>query len=248
MKKVIVILLVLCAFAAQANTPAKRFETAEKHYKENKFNEALNEYSNLEKEGYKGVELYYNMANCYYKMGQLGLAIAYLEKAMKIDPADEDVVANLAFVDSKLEYKVKSGDKGLTAWFNRMMYLFSADGWTRYGLILWVFAFLGLIAMRIRLIKRGLNIVITSWIAMVLGVMCLVIGYVHYNRVSGYNKAVLVQGSVNVKESPADNAKTLGTFHEGARFKLHQVKGEWYEVSVDGRNHGWVRKTEAELI
>lgn len=231
-----------------ATSPEKGFTTAEKLYKENKFAEALNEYANIEKDGYKGVELYYNMANCYYKLGDFGMSIAYLEKARKIDPADEDVTANLKFVDSKLEFKVKSGEKGLTAWFNRMVYLFSADNWTRYGLILWVFAFFGFIAMRAQLIKRRLNIRIASWVALNLGIVCLVMGYIHYTRVSGPTKAVLVEGSVNIKASPADNSKTLGTFHEGARFKLHQVKGDWYEVSVDGNNHGWVKKSEAEII
>ena len=66
-------------------------------YKGGSYNKAIDEYKQLVDEGYSGVALFYNLGNSYYRIGKLGYAILYYEKALKLSPSDEDVQHNLNF-------------------------------------------------------------------------------------------------------------------------------------------------------
>jgi tetratricopeptide (TPR) repeat protein len=78
-----------------ADEEAKQlFKEANQCYQEGKFNEALEHYKKLENLGYQSGALYYNMGNTYYKLGAVGYAILYYEKAAKLIGNDEDLIAN----------------------------------------------------------------------------------------------------------------------------------------------------------
>lgn len=234
--------------AAQAQDFQKIFDTAEKLYKENKFNEALQEYQALEKRNYAGKELYYNMGNCYYKANMNGMAIAYYEKALKYDPADEDIQANLRLVNSKTEDKLNEEEKGLAAWFKQAVNVMAADKWAKLGLTLWLLGFLGFVLFKVGLLRKGFFTAGLSWFCVSLGALALVCGYLNYRMMNRHNAVVIIGPLVQVKSSPSETAKKLYDLHEGAKVSLHDASDKWYEISIDNENYGWVKKEEAVMI
>ena len=105
MKKIsILILTVMFSVAVMAQNADERFEQANEAYNEGLYDQALTGYSAIETEGLESSVLFYNMGNTYYKMKDYPHAILYYEKALKLDPSDEDTrvnleIANLAVVD-----------------------------------------------------------------------------------------------------------------------------------------------------
>lgn len=245
-KLTLIIVSFLLVFAAQAQKPEEVFAAAEKFYKANNFDKALAEYEKLSKKGYSGKDLFYNMGNCYFKLNELGLAITYYEKAAKFDPADKDIVANLRLANSKTEDKINNEQKGLSGWFNRLTHVMAPDTWTKYGVLLWLFAFATFFLVRLKIIKRGFEF--ASWTAILFAVCFFVLGFVHYRSINTESKAVVIESMVQVKSSPSENAKNLYILHEGAKVNLHQARSSWYEISIDNDNYGWVKRTEAEVI
>jgi tetratricopeptide (TPR) repeat protein len=245
-KLVFFIAFFFLVFASLAQTQKTIFSNAEKFYKANNFDKALAEYEKLNAKGYSGMDLYYNMGNCYFKLDKLGLAIAYYEKAAKFDPSDNDVVANLRLANAKTEDKINNEQKGLGGWFNRLIHIMAPDTWTKYGVILWIFAFGTFILVRLKFIKRVFEI--ASWSAILFAVCFFIFGFLHYKSVSQSTKAVVIESTVQVKSSPSENSKNLYILHEGAKVNLHQVRDLWYEISIDNDNYGWVMKSEAEII
>lgn len=248
MRRLIVICCCLFAFGARAQDAERIFVTAEKLYKEDKFKDAIREYQILENREYTGKELFYNMGNCYYKTGQLGMAIAYYEKALKCDPADEDIKANLRLVNSKIEDKINDEEKGLAAWFKRFIHILPADRWTKIGIILWLLGFLGLVLAKINLVKKTRTMSISSWLGIVFGVFALSFGFINYKMTNRHNTAVITEAMVQVKSLPSVSAKNLYILHEGAKVFLHKTNDAWYEISIDNENYGWVKKEDAEVI
>jgi tetratricopeptide (TPR) repeat protein len=62
-----------------------------------RFEEAIENYKKIEGQGAVSSELYLNLGNTHYKLNQVGPAIYYYEKALKLDPINEDVLNNLVF-------------------------------------------------------------------------------------------------------------------------------------------------------
>ncbi|MCX7641584.1 MAG: hypothetical protein N2Z20_03005 [Elusimicrobiales bacterium] len=74
---------------------SQNIDEASRLYKENKYQESLNIYlSAIEKENLNPY-LYYNAANCYYKLGKQEMALVYYIKAFIINPRISYNLSNL---------------------------------------------------------------------------------------------------------------------------------------------------------
>ncbi|MCK7528273.1 MAG: tetratricopeptide repeat protein [Ignavibacteriales bacterium] len=99
-----IILLAIYASAVFANTEINSLmQSGNELYKNNQYQSAIDEYNKLVKQGYEGTSLYYNLGNAHYRLGKVGFAILYYEKALKFSPGDEDTKHNLALAKRNLK-------------------------------------------------------------------------------------------------------------------------------------------------
>ena len=61
------------------------------------YEQAIVSYDSIEKLGYISSELYFNLGNCYYKLNKVAPTIYNYEKALLLDPLNEDAKNNLVF-------------------------------------------------------------------------------------------------------------------------------------------------------
>ncbi|KPL07505.1 hypothetical protein AMJ85_09375 [candidate division BRC1 bacterium SM23_51] len=76
----------------------QRFDTANNHYQNKQFKEALAEYRRLIDAGIRDPVLFYNAGNAYVQLGQNGRAVAMYERALRWAPRDQGARRNLAHV------------------------------------------------------------------------------------------------------------------------------------------------------
>ena len=96
MKKIFFLLLMIANSVVAQNTD-DLFKSANDLYKNEKLEEAIELYKKIETQGLVSSELYYNLGNSYYKLNKVGPSIYYYEKALKLNPLNEDVKNNLVF-------------------------------------------------------------------------------------------------------------------------------------------------------
>jgi tetratricopeptide (TPR) repeat protein len=89
------------AFSA-APQEAARFEEAAKAYQAGDFAKAREIYEGLSAEHKRDSNLCYNLGNVYYRLGEMGRAILWYERALKRRPYDIEIRDNLTFVRSGL--------------------------------------------------------------------------------------------------------------------------------------------------
>lgn len=245
MRTSIILMLLLQTLFLQAKDNTALFNSANAAYKKNQFDSALVNYKKLEENKLAGVELYYNMANCYYKLNQLGHAIAYYEKAYRLDPTDEDIKANLRLANARITDKINIEEKGLSAWFKSVTYLFSADRFATLGLTLWILGFAGLIMLAYKIVKTGrfyfIGLIVT-------GSVLLLLGFIQYKSITKKSKAVIIASSVQIKTQPNDESKSVYNLHEGTKVNLHGQSDDWYEISIDNENYGWIKASDLIII
>ncbi len=98
--KLLIIFLLLGSLSFRADVNSL-MQKGNEFYKSNQFQLAIDEYNKLVKQGFEGTSLYYNLGNAHYRLGKIGYAILYYEKALKLSPADEDVKHNLGTCKTK---------------------------------------------------------------------------------------------------------------------------------------------------
>jgi tetratricopeptide (TPR) repeat protein len=112
---------------------------ANKAYTDGLYNNALELYKQVLKEGYESADLYYNIGNVYYKMNDFTSAILYYEKAKKLNPGNEDIEYNLKVANSKIADKIEPiPELFYRRWYTSLTRLFSSDTWSKAGIIAFI--------------------------------------------------------------------------------------------------------------
>ncbi|MGD8306960.1 MAG: tetratricopeptide repeat protein, partial [Ignavibacteria bacterium] len=113
-----------------ASPISSRIDEANTYYREGSYEKAIEIYESLVDEGYLGVSLFYNLGNTYYRVGKIGYSILYYEKALKLDPSDDDIKHNLEFAYLSTVDRIQPLPRFiLFDWWEGMLGLFSANGW-----------------------------------------------------------------------------------------------------------------------
>ena len=92
--------------ASHASTNDVQWDEFRKSYDAGKYQEAIDQLQRQRALAGDEPGYFYNLGNAYYRQGNLGLAVAYFEKALKLSPHDSDFKHNLRLARTKLVEQV----------------------------------------------------------------------------------------------------------------------------------------------
>lgn len=204
--------------------------------------------------------LYYNLGNCYFRMGQLGRAVLNYERALRLDPSNTDARDNLKFVNTKITDE--PGDKGMfiSNTINGIACRVPANVWAGFAIGSFILL-LGSIAIYvftsdIRLRKigffGGLLLIAVCVIANILAAKST-----RYSTSS--SEAVIIVPSTMLSTSPRapkDRSEEAMLLHEGTvvtildslSTRIDSTTVKWYDVQVDNHNRAWISGSAIERI
>ena len=243
-------LLILAAFALlfsfnvrAQEQPETWFEQANAAYNAGSYDTAVTLYGKVQAEGLESVPLYYNMGNAYYKMRQYPMAIYCYEKALKLDPSNDDVknnlaIANLAIVD-KIEPVPESfivkGWKGMRAWL-------SGDHWAWCSIVAFALLlaclYLFLRSRKIGMRKLGFFAGILFFLVFALSV---VFAMQLKQSAERQDQAIVMTPTVMVKSSPSDTSVDLFVLHEGSKISILETVDGWSKIRIANGSVGWMK-------
>ncbi|MDT3697238.1 MAG: tetratricopeptide repeat protein [Ignavibacterium sp.] len=223
---------------------------ANEYYKNNRYQLAVDEYNKLIDDGYTGVSLFYNLGNSYYRLGQVGYAILYYEKALTISPNDEDVLHNLELVKQHLKDKVDT----LPPFFifnlwEGLLAFFSVTGWT---FLVYIFFILFLITIVLYFFSKSISqqraavfSAIGIFIVLFLTILLLA---VKMNKEFNIKYGIVVNKSVLVKSAPDQTSNDEFQVHEGLKVKVEDNVDDWLKIRLEDGKIGWVSKQSVGII
>ena len=118
------------ALHAQVDVARIHMEKANQLYLANDFAGARDEYLKITGSGYESSELFYNLGNTYYKLGQIAPAILYYERSLLLNPGDEDTRFNLTLANQLVVDKINPVKPFfITSWIQSSARLFTPVTW-----------------------------------------------------------------------------------------------------------------------
>jgi len=228
----------------------KSIQKGNVYYQKGDFKKAIEEYSEVITEGYESASLYYNLGNAYYKLGKLGYAILYYEKALKLNPDDEDINYNLQIANAHRQDKIDEVPQiFLVTWWNSLLAIFTVRGWALFSAILFIFTILliGVYLLTSTNSAKRISFILGS-ILFSFFVVTTFILFVKYNQETNTKYGVLLQNTVTVKQSPDDNSVDAFVIHEGLKFQLLDELDGWYKIKLPDGKVGWLHKNATGII
>lgn len=247
---IVVVLLLLTNLSIRATNENLLLDSGNNAYSEKNYLGAIKFYSVLIEKGLEAPELYYNLGNSYFKVNNLPYAILYWEKALKLDPTDEDILFNLKVANTRITDKFDYVPVLFyKRWANHLLNLFSADAWSKLIIITVISMFLlltGYLLSR-RLWLRKLFFY-SSVIVLGLTILVGILTYTRNYREANSKEAIIFTSVVTVKSSPDVQSTDIFVIHEGLKVKLGSTIGIWHEIIIPNGSKGWVREEDFKTI
>ena len=248
---VLFLFLAVLPICIHAATHTDNKASADSLYAQCKYKEAADAYNAIITTKGEVADLYYNLGNCYYKLGDIPHAILNYERALLLDPSDEDTRANLTLARSKTTDKVTpSSEMFFVTWWRELCNSMSIDGWKTMGIVTFILTLLGCLfylffhATIVR--KIGFYCALLLLIVTIVSNLC---AYTQHQTITQRNAAIITTPVVTVKSSPDPSSTQLFVIHEGSRVQLMgNVTGEWSEILFEEGKQGWVPTTSFEII
>ena len=244
------IIILMINISAFAQDHQETIQLANKDYADGLYNNAIAKYHQILDEGYSSADLYYNLANAYFRNKDIASAILYYEKAKKIKPNDADIIHNLSVSNSRITDKIESLPVIFyKRWWNNLKDMFSYDAWTQIHLIslaIFLFLILGYFIFRKILLKK-----VSFWIGLLFLLIALFtfgMSYQKYTSVTTEVEAIIFSPSITIKSSPTDNSIDLFVIHEGTKVRIIDELDNWYEIRIASGSSGWIQAGAVKRI
>ena len=242
------VLVILPAHADLSEENARIYNEANDFYSSKEYNKALNMYTELIERGIKNPSLFYNLGNTYFKLGQIGYAILYYEKALSLKPFDRDIRNNLEYARRSMEERIQPlYNEGLfnflrttysfvKPWLLAVFELVFFTGFIIFSIIFILFPY-----QRHRLKKQ----------VIVFGILFFVFGMCAFSRTAyeqAYPKGIVVADDVEVLSAPIAESEPVFQLYEGTRTKVLETRGDWIRIRIDDGREGWILQQDIAFI
>lgn len=244
MRKLIYLCFLLFSFAGFSQNE-DLFEEANSAYQSGDYQNAVNFYEEILDNGETSAELYYNLGNAHYKMNNVAPSIYYYEKALQLDPTDEDIKNNIEFARNMAIDDIEEVEQtGINQWFNGLISTYSYSTWAVIAIIfsiLFVALFLLYYFTYTSLYKRVLFT--GAMLAVLLCGLSVIFAFQQQSYIQENQYAIIFGEEVEVRDEPNLRGDASFELHEGTKAKILEDYQEWARIELANGAQGWVKNS-----
>jgi len=226
-----------CGAALAGDTA--QFDVANQKYEAGKYDEARAAYNQLVKSGPLSANLFYDLGNAEWKLGNSGEAVADYERALQLEPSHPQAKANLDFAREQTGARIATPQ-----WWEEA--LESLDGNTP-TLLLAVSGWVAMFCVAVILLRpaRRTGPVITLLLCLLAGGFA---GGCLWESTIQAGKAIVIAKTVQAREAPADVAPVADILPAGTEVLGPEARGPWTYCTLPDGTRAWVPTDALEKL
>ncbi len=219
------------------------FERGNKAYMSGNYTEAIAAYEQLVEESVNSAAVFHNLANAYYRDGQLGAAIANYERVLQLDPGFEEAAKNLHICIAQTERRLPrphppDWEQSLFFWHYQLTGRTSQWLAGLCWIALWIL--LGIRQIRpVRYMRRA---------ALVAGVLACSFGASAWFKAHGPTHAVANADRMPVHYGTSDQETVRYELYMGDRVLVDRREAGWARVTTADGERGWSRAESLAFV
>lgn len=193
---------------------------------------------------------FYNLGNAYYKSGLYPRAILNYERALLLDPGNDDVRFNLEMAQARIADKIEPlGTFFLDQWFTTLRNLFSSNVWAVIAVVAFLIFLAGVVVYFFvdRVVWRKIGF-FASLLALLITIGANRFAAVQKQQLTQRESAIVFAPTIIAKSSPSESGTDLFVLHEGTKVYIVDRVGEWSEIRLEDGNRGWIPTDRLEVI
>lgn len=245
MKKIVFFILLSQFIFAQNG-----FENGNALYKQGNYEEAISAYETVFRSKKESSELYFNLGNCYYKLNKVAPTIYNFEKAILLNPENEQAKNNLELAQKMRIDDIKEIPKiGFAKIFLNLTSCCHYDTWAWISvslgvLVLLFFIFFHFIEKSIfkRIFFSGMLVALFVLILSVLA------SFFEKNQYYNDNPAIIFAEQIALKSEAKQTSKDLKILHEGTKVFIETSKNNFKKVLLTDGTMGWIESETLKLL
>lgn len=233
-----------------SNNPDELWQAANTAYNAGNYAQAEECYTRIVEQGLHSAALYYNLANAHFKQDELGKALLYYNRALRLRPNDEDIRHNLEYAEQSTKDSIEEiPEFFLKTWIKSLRGALSCTAWSILSLVMLIaalsFGLLYLLAQRLSLRKTGFYLMAATAL---LFVITTAFAWSERNMLVERSEAIIMNSAVSIKSSPDRSATELFVLHEGTKVTIGEAIEGWAEVRIADGRKGWIEEERIERI
>jgi tetratricopeptide (TPR) repeat protein len=249
MRKIVFLLLIITNAIAAQNVDSL-FTNANTLYKNGELIAALKLYKEIEQQQVASSELYYNLGNTYYKLNKVGPTIYYYEKALKIDPLNNDVKNNLIFakrlaLDTIEELPLSFFQRFSKNYVQKLSY-------NQWAIVVVIFSFLAstlfLLFYFAEVPSKKRFYFATSIFCFIFLITSLFITHNQYIFSKKNKVAIVFAEKTEIRNAPTLNSEIVFTLHEGTKVIVLDAIDNWKKIKINNGKLGWIIDEDIKLL
>ena len=248
----IIALLALPLAAANAN-----IDRANQAYKQELYNEALKLYLQEAEQTGVSSSLYCNIGDTYYRLKDNVHAVLYYERALLLDPSNNDARFNLEFVRGKMQLPDDAGDSWFSNWVDQTVSRLSSNTWAIIAIITFLLFLAGLAAYLFldNVLMRKIGF-FGGALMIVASILANLAAFHVYHKATSGNGAIVMPETVTLStapRAPRDKDEEAFELQQGTRVEIvdsisDKTSGKWLQVSTAGGHKAWLNAKDIEVI
>lgn len=203
-------------------------------------------------------KLYYNIGNTYYRLNDLGHAIIWYERALQLDPTNNDARFNLDFVNTRIADKPYDESSLISRAVTKLVNSAHPNTWAWTSLALFALtmvAIVGYLVSRRVVIRK--SFFFGGGLLLLFTFLTLCISLSASSKASSHDNAVIIVPASPLSTAPRasnDSSNQAFLLHEGTKVEIvdsvmnNSTAESWYEVKVGGNARAWINAADVERI